>query len=223
MKKIDDEQLKKLRTLKDELDTLQKKALSLTGLRLGEIEEQLGQFPIERTLERAGTKYLIVHRLEKWTGQSCLVLSSRLYPEVGLLMFDQYEGNAGIHIEISGVHSQPTRQMVCHCCRPHRAGMDHKETFDSAGRLNREKSKALHESFWIEIRATCKKHGVTKLMLGAYGETYPEIPITQDKDGLHLMPCHSLQQEVDRWRFAAAFCEIIIGDDANPFDSLFNS
>jgi len=217
--------------LKSELDILRRKTASLVGLSPEDIEACLEQPPVERCLENTKTKYLVAHRVSTGTGTPCFILSSHLYPEVGILTFDTpMSRSSGGHISIieTSEHHRSNYKfsLVCGCCQPHLEGIPmevrhdeipngvaYREFCGGWSPCDEKAEKALRQAFMGAIRQTCADQKITKLLFLS--------SLEPDLDGLHFMGFWNLKEAVDHWRFAFAFSELKINEHAPPFFNLF--
>ncbi|MDP1884656.1 MAG: hypothetical protein Q8L10_04830 [Candidatus Moranbacteria bacterium] len=207
----------KVQLLNTEITALKKKAAAMTGINdLGRIEKLSDQPPIEYYLKKVeALKNLRAYRAGTG-GASCIILTSSIYPEFGILIFEGEKFGGGGTISLNVTHhnySVPYFSAVCGCCSPHLKGIPNEE-YITDGCFSEEKGRILRSSFVAAVRRTCTEFGINILLVSCYDEF-----MKQDFEGLHLIK--SFKGEVDRWRFAAAFKEVKIRDSVFPFDKFF--
>lgn len=210
----------KIAVLQSELNAFRERAVELVGTcNVDFIDDCANRQPIEVYLSKAKAEDILVHPVPT-QGVRCVILSSRLYREFGILIFDASVGG-GCPVTVVSLpehYQHPRFGMTCGCCKPHLEGIG-AEAFRTGTDEEREKKREeLHASFALAVRQACKEHGVTTLFFGCFAN----YRLEQDKDGLHLIDwAHESWQQVDRWRFASAFRSLKFSDHAFPFDKLF--
>lgn len=205
----------------NDLKRLKAKALSEVGSTdLEVIESRALENSIEYYLKQAKAHDIVLHPVDT-SGTPCSIMSSHLYLEVGVLIFNGYGGDRPIHL--LGRDRNTSRRrigMVCCCCSPYMKGVQYARASGIAEINEWRKSNArplgidelneLRKSFVRSIRESCQKHGVTNL----YAQCYENL-MTQDKDGLHLMDLRNFGQGLDHPRFADAFKQV--GFETNDY------
>jgi hypothetical protein len=184
----------KIKKIGSALLSLQEEAQNLIGsANLKSIEMCCQQKPIEYYLEN--TKHLRVYPVES-KGVRCVILSSKIYPEFGILLFD-----APSPFEQSGVSGVFIKGhkfiMVCGCCTPYKEGV---------GII----TENLQMDFEKSIRESCKKNGIRFLWF----RSYSAMKMSSDKE-LHLIE-HDRDiknfPNLNFWKLASAFHEITIDE-----------
>ncbi len=203
----------KMEILKSELEKLhehtqevESNSMKMVGLEVEELKKWF-QKPIREYFERAKIKHLKVIEVPT-SGAPLLILSSQLYPEVGLLVFDGPGNNANYPVEIQASRVLRT---VCTCCSPERVGQPY---------------RGINANFVKSVINTCENNGIKHLLLqyGSSGYGIQDEFNSQNDIQIHLLDEGRRSMEgIDPWRFAAAFVEISkIGKEERPFLGLFN-
>ena len=203
----------KIEMLRKEREALGKKAVSLVGRQGADFLNIRAQYPIAKCIEKGKVQHIVVFPV-KTAGAPCVVLSSRLYPEVGLLIWDADYGST--RIRFAHCYQEMQFGLVCCCCSPHTVGVPFPD-----GTNDDEYWEHNRKPFVDAVRQTCKRAGVTKLYFPCSMSSHC-ISLKQDVDGLHFLDAF-IAENVDRWRFAAAFAEIVIGKESSPFADLLKA
>jgi hypothetical protein len=215
-------------SLGSKVTALKEKARELIGEDgLDRIEACANQQPIEAYLKKFGLQeYITVHPVDREQGVRIVILSSVVYPEFGLLVFDCPVGHDGsgiyIRFEKAREHKDPRFQVVCGCCWPYRAGMPASHPVPD---------EQQHTEFIATVVRTCKRFGITTLCceclpdllrVGLSMQT-PESGVLVD--GVRLVNLYGDRkndEHIDRKRFIAAYRDLHIGDKSDQFDGIFS-
>ena len=162
-------------------------------------------------LKWTNAENLVVHPTNSKYMEFLSILSTKSYPEMGILFISSSNRSHGMSGEQIRLNKVPEIQFTsfCGCCLP--IPNHNQWGYDVNTRHE------LVES----IRNTCKKNGITLLQIACYHDW--KLQMTQDKDGLHLVNNIGEDKQIDRQRFTTAFKEISIGGKKHPFTKLFES
>lgn len=211
----------KLQTLHAEMKALVEKVKNELSFDLEILRACAIQEPIEDCLRQEKTMHIRVHPVNT-EGVRCVILSSNLYPEFGILVFDAptLATPGGQSIELVRAPRKsggPEFRVVCGCCSPHNVGVP-------KARLNNEQ---IARSFASATQETCRINGITHLLFELFDQwdDHPDgNPIMPQNIGglrLHTSSQADFMSGIDQWRFAAAFGEIVIRGETAPFNNLF--
>lgn len=218
----------KILSLNKEIESLKKKAMSLVGTTDFELiknnaREDLRSYLAYRV--KMSREFSSNSRFEHFrvfpvstNGVPCHILNSSLYPEFGFLIFDGYKLGSGGTISFGDFDLS----IVCGCCHPHLEGLPgEKSPYFKIGGALEKKREELKKEFVLAIRQACETNGVSILFLACY-----EALFEQEETSIRFIghQISTLKNNVDRWRFAAAFKELtLIGGYKFPFDEMFEN
>lgn len=192
-----------------------KKKISSAGLTIEKLERYMKLQQIEGYIKKVN-KDIIVLVIDT-RGIRTVILTSKEYPDVGILVFDGYvdEDSPYSTIRMTSVkisennNNYPEFSLVCGDSNPHLEGVDRDQSFDR---------EVLRNEFISAIRKQCKLWKISILFfIGA-----AEIGMQQEEE-LRLVNFFSDETEkyVDKYRFAVAFQGLTIYCKKYPFNKLF--